>query len=173
MKNKFDKVICLRMGKTTEAKPNRMNLRSPLPRIYYYENKQLQVKGIPVPSTNLQLNLYPNTQLDLWCSDNLSFQCMAPSTWLTNWHTNPSTWLTHQLEKYVGCKVFQFIQTMKIKKLLDYKTLGVKTQQLLQGIWWTRANYVSGHNLHAQWLFIKLYNLASSLTALKIILIYV
>ena len=29
-------------------------------------------KGILVPYTNLQLNLYPNTQLDLFCSDNLS-----------------------------------------------------------------------------------------------------
>ena len=30
-------------------------------------------KGIPVPYTNLQLNFYPNTQLDLFYSDNLSF----------------------------------------------------------------------------------------------------
>ena len=30
-------------------------------------------KGIPVLYTNLQLNLYPNTQLDLFYSDNLSF----------------------------------------------------------------------------------------------------
>ena len=30
-------------------------------------------KGIAVPYTNLQLNPYPNTQLDLFCSDNLSF----------------------------------------------------------------------------------------------------
>ena len=30
-------------------------------------------KGIPVPYTNLQLNPYPNTYLDLFCSDNLSF----------------------------------------------------------------------------------------------------
>ena len=29
-------------------------------------------KGIPVFYTNLQLNPYPNTQLDLFCSDNLS-----------------------------------------------------------------------------------------------------
>ena len=36
-------------------------------------------KGIPVPYTNLQLNPYSNTQLDLFCSDNLSFQCTAPS----------------------------------------------------------------------------------------------
>ena len=30
-------------------------------------------KGIPVPYTNLKLNPYLNTQLDLFCSDNLSF----------------------------------------------------------------------------------------------------
>ena len=30
-------------------------------------------KGIPVPYTNQQLNHYPNTQLDLFCNDNLSF----------------------------------------------------------------------------------------------------
>ena len=30
-------------------------------------------KGIPVPYTNLQLNPYPNTQLDLFCSGNFSF----------------------------------------------------------------------------------------------------
>ena len=30
-------------------------------------------KGISVPYTNLQLDPYPNTQLDLFCSDNLSF----------------------------------------------------------------------------------------------------
>ena len=37
-------------------------------------------KGISIPYTNLQLNPYPNTQLDLFYSDNLSFQCTAPST---------------------------------------------------------------------------------------------
>ena len=30
-------------------------------------------KGIPIPYTNLQLNPYPNTQLDLFYSDNLCF----------------------------------------------------------------------------------------------------
>ena len=58
-------VIYLQMGKTTETKPHRVNLRSLLPRIHYYQNEWLQVKGIPVPSTNLQLNPYPNTQLVL------------------------------------------------------------------------------------------------------------
>ena len=36
-------------------------------------------KGISIPYTNLQLNPYPNIQLDLFCSDNLSFQCTVLS----------------------------------------------------------------------------------------------
>ena len=36
-----------------------------LPRIHYYQNKRLQVQGIPAPNINLLLNSYPNTQLDL------------------------------------------------------------------------------------------------------------
>ena len=37
-------MIYLRMGKTTEAKPHQVNLRPPLLRIHYYQNKRLQVK---------------------------------------------------------------------------------------------------------------------------------
>ena len=40
-------------------------------------------KGISFPYTNLQLNPYPNTQLDLFCSDNLSFS-MHGSQYVTN-----------------------------------------------------------------------------------------
>ena len=40
-------------------------------------------KGIPIPYTNLQLNPYLNTQLDLFCSDNLSFS-MHDSQYMTN-----------------------------------------------------------------------------------------
>ena len=40
-------------------------------------------KGILIPYTNLQLNHYPNTQLDLFCNDNLSFQ-----QYVTNQITN-------------------------------------------------------------------------------------
>ena len=40
-------------------------------------------KGIPVPYTNLQLNPYLNTYLDLFCSDNLSFS-MHGSQYVTN-----------------------------------------------------------------------------------------
>ena len=40
-------------------------------------------KEISVPYTILQLNPYPNTQLDLFCSDNLSF-LMHSSQYVTN-----------------------------------------------------------------------------------------
>ena len=40
-------------------------------------------KGILIPYTNLQLNPYPNIQLDLFCSDNFPFRCMAPK-YVTN-----------------------------------------------------------------------------------------
>ena len=79
--------------------------------------------------TNLQLNSYPNTQLDLFCSNNCSFQCMAPSTWLTNRCANLNTWLTHQL-------------TIKITKLLGYKTLRCTNIATSWRDRWTRA-YVS------------------------------
>ena len=52
-------MICLRIGKTAEAKPHQVNLKSLFPRIHYYQNKRLQVKGILVSNTNLQLNPYP------------------------------------------------------------------------------------------------------------------
>ena len=72
--------------------------------------------------TNLQLNPYPNTQLDLFCSDSSPFWCTAPSMWLTNC-ADPSTWLQSPTKKVVGYKVLQFIHTMKIKKMLGHKTL--------------------------------------------------
>ena len=44
------------------------------------------------------------------------------STWLTNC-ANSSTLLQSPTKKVVGCKVFRFIHTMKIKKMLGHKTL--------------------------------------------------
>ena len=72
------------MGKTYMAKTPLGDFK-----VTTFENSLLSQqavtsKGIPVLYTNLQLNPYPNTQLDLFCSDNLSFQCTAPSTLLTN-----------------------------------------------------------------------------------------
>ena len=50
------------------------------------------------------------------------FDARLPSTWLTNC-ADPSTWLQSPTKKVVGYKVFQFIHTMKIKKILGHKTL--------------------------------------------------
>ena len=66
-------VICLQMGKTYMAKTPLGDFK-----VTTLDNPQLSKqavtsKKIPVLYTNLQLNSYPNTQLDLFYSDNLSF----------------------------------------------------------------------------------------------------
>ena len=58
---------------------------------------------------------------------------------------------------------------MKIKKLLDYKTLGAQTQQLLQEKD-ELGQIVSSHNMHVT---TSATTFASSEMALNIILIYV
>ena len=133
-------MICLRIRKTYTAKTPSSDFK-----VTTLENpllsKQVVIsKRIPVPYTNLQLNPYPNTQLDLFYSDNLSFQFTAPSTWLTNRCADPNMWLTHQIEKDIGCKVLQFINTIKIMKLLGYKTLRHTHATASWRERWTRAN---------------------------------
>ena len=51
-------------------------------------------KGISISYTNLQLNSYPNTQLDLFCSDNLSFS-MHGSQYVTNQSMHKSKYVTN------------------------------------------------------------------------------
>ena len=140
------------MGKTTEAKPHRVNLMLPLLRIHYYQNKWLQVKESQylIPTYSWTLTPIPNwTYFVVTISH---FQCTAPNTWLTNQCTNLSTWLTHQLEKDSSCKVLQFIHTMKIKKLFGYKTLHRINVAASSREKWTRA-YVSNHNMLPKNLF--------------------
>ena len=85
-------VICLQMGKTYTAKTPPSDFKVTTSKIPLLSQQEATSKGIPVPYTNLQLNPYPNTQLDLFCIDNFSFWCTAPCTWLTN-YANPSIWL--------------------------------------------------------------------------------
>ena len=85
-----DTVICLRMGKTNTAKTPPGDFKVTTPEILLLSKQTVTSKRIPVPYSNLQLNPYPNTQLDLFYSDNFSFWCTAPSTWLTNC-ADPST----------------------------------------------------------------------------------
>ena len=84
VENKVDTVICFRMGKTYMAKTPLGDFKVTTSENSLLSQQAVTSKRISVPYTNLQLNHYPNTQLDLFCSDNLSFQCMTSSTWLTN-----------------------------------------------------------------------------------------
>ena len=77
-------MICLRMGKTYTAKTPPGDFKVTTLENLLLSQLVVTSKWILVPYTNLQLNSYPNTQLDLFCSDNLSFHCTAPSTWLIN-----------------------------------------------------------------------------------------
>ena len=155
------------MGKTYTAKTPLGDFKVTTPENSLLPQQAVISKGISVPYTNLQLNLYLNTQLDIFCNDNLSFQCMAPSTWLTNRCTDPSTWLNHQLEKDICCKVLQFITWWRSRSSLVTKPYGVQIQQLLQ-------EKDELFCLRSQFLWTKLcFTLAQPLMALKVILIYV
>ena len=50
------------------------------------------------------------------------FDAQLLSMWLTN-YADPSTRLQSPTKKVVGCKVLQFIHTIKNKKMLGHKTL--------------------------------------------------
>ena len=68
-----DTVICLRIGKTNTAKTPPGDFKVTTPENPLLSQQAVTSKGISVPSTNLQLNPYPSTQLDLFCNNNLSF----------------------------------------------------------------------------------------------------
>ena len=65
-------MICLWMEKIYTAKTPPGDFKVTTLEIQLLSQQAVTSKGIPVPYTNLQLNPYPNTQLDLFCSDNLS-----------------------------------------------------------------------------------------------------
>ena len=117
-----DTVICLRMEKTYTAKTPPGDFKVTIPKTPLLSQQAVTSKEIPVSYTNLQLNPYPNTQLDLFCSDSSPFDAWLPSTWLTSC-ANPSTRLQSPTKKVVGCKILQFIHTIKIKKMFCHKTL--------------------------------------------------
>ena len=155
-------VICFRMGKTIEAKPHRVNLRSPLPRIHYYQNKRLQVKESQylIPTYNWTLTLIPN-----WTCSVVTispFQCMALNTWLTNC-VDSSTQLQSPTREGCWLQSSSVHHTMKIEKLLGYKTLQCINTTASSKERWTRENSISSHNLQ----------LVPPLTTLKIIILYI
>ena len=73
-------MICLQMGKIYTVKSPSGDFKVTTPENPLLSKQAVTSKEIPVPYTKLKLNPYLNTKLDLFYSDNLSFQCMAPST---------------------------------------------------------------------------------------------
>ena len=61
------------MGKTYTVKTPPSDFKVTTLEIPLLSQQVVTSKGILVHYTNLQLNPYPNTQLDLFCSDNFSF----------------------------------------------------------------------------------------------------
>ena len=76
-------MIGLRMKKTYTAKTLPSDFKVTTSENPLLSKQAVTNKGIPILYTNLQLNPYPNTQLDLFCSDNLSF-LMHGSQYVTN-----------------------------------------------------------------------------------------
>ena len=61
------------MRKTNTVKTPSSDFNVTTPETSLLSQQTVTSKGILVLYTNLQLNPYPNTQLDLFCNDNLSF----------------------------------------------------------------------------------------------------
>ena len=113
------------MGKTYIAKTPPADFKVTTSKNPLLSQQVVTSKGIRVPYTNLQLKPYPNTQLDLFCSDNLSFQCMAPNTRLTNC-ADPSTRLQSPTREGCWLQSSSVHYLMKNMKLLGHKTLWCK-----------------------------------------------
>ena len=112
-------------GKNLYCKTPPSILTSPLSRIYYYQNKWLQVKESQylLPTYNWTLTPIPNWTCSVVTISH--FQYTAPSMWLTNC-ANLNTWLDHQLKKDVVCKILQFITQWRSWSCLVTKPYGVQ-----------------------------------------------
>ena len=118
-------VICLRMGKNLTAKTPPGDFQVTTPETPLLSQQAVTSKGIPsiLPTYSWILTQIPNWTYSVVAV--LLFDVQLPSTWLTSC-ADPSTWLQTPTKKVVGCKVLQFIHTMKIKKMLGHKTLWCK-----------------------------------------------
>ena len=87
-------------GENLTAKISPGDFQVTTPEIPLLSQQAVTSKGILVPYSNLQLNPYPNTQLDLFCSDNFPFRCTALK-YVTNQCVDPNTRLQSPIRE--GC----------------------------------------------------------------------
>ena len=81
------------MRKTYIAKTPPDDFKVTTPKNSLLSKQAVRSKGISIPYTNLQLNPYPKTQLDLFYSDNFSFS-MHGSHYVTNQYMHRSQYMT-------------------------------------------------------------------------------
>ena len=115
-------VIYLRIGKNLTAKTPPGDFQVTTFETPLLSQQAVTSKGIPstLPTYSWTLTPIPNWTCSI-VTVPLS-DAWLPSTWLTN-YADLSTWIQSPTKKIVGCKVLQFIHTMKIKKMLGHKTL--------------------------------------------------
>ena len=87
-------MIYFRIGKTSKAKIPPGDFKVTTSENSLLSKQAVTTKGISVPYTNPQLNLYYNTQLNLFCSHNLSFS-MHGSQYVTNQSMHRSKYVTN------------------------------------------------------------------------------
>ena len=66
-------------GKNLTTKTPLGDFQVPTPETLLLSQQAITSKGIQVPYKTI-VELYPNTQLDLFCSDSSPFRCTTPST---------------------------------------------------------------------------------------------
>ena len=82
------------MGKTFKAKTPPGDFKVTTPENPLLSQQAVTRKGIPVFYTNLQLNPYPNAQLDLFYNNNLSFSIHG-FQYVTNQSMHRSKYVTN------------------------------------------------------------------------------
>ena len=122
MENKVDIMICFWMEKTYTVKTPSRILRSPLPRIYYYHNKRLQVKQSQylIPTYSWTLTTLPNWTYSVVTICSFNARLLVRDKPIR--HTDPITWLTTNFRRIFAAKFFSSSHD-KDHKFLGYKIL--------------------------------------------------
>ena len=139
-------MICLRMRKTYTAKTTPGDFKVTTPKNLLLSQQAVTIKESQylIPTYSWTLTSIPNWTCSVVTISH--FQCMAPNTWLTNC-TDPSMRLQSSTREGCWLQNSLIYHTMKIKKLLGYKTLQCTNTAASSQERWTRANSVFGYNL--------------------------
>ena len=167
-----DMMICLRMRKNLTAKTPPGDFQVTTPETPLLSQQTVTSKESQVPY-NLQLNPYPNTQSDLFCSDSSPFWCTAPK-YMTH-QLRGSQYVTSitNLKRLLATKFFSSSKRWRSGRCLVTKPYGANTQQLLQ----ERDELGQELCLRSQFAWTEFYSmlvqLVYRLTALETIILYV